>query len=126
MIRNAKKADIHIHTPYRELTALQKKTIWEGCTHFHGIKTFFKYLEAETYKIQNRVLLSRYRGKTACPECQGTRLKKEANYVKIANTSVSELMLLPLHKSLNFFETLSLSKHDESVAKRILLEIKNG
>jgi excinuclease ABC subunit A len=125
LIRNAKKADIPIHTPYRELSAVQKKTIWEGCTHFHGINTFFKYLEAETYKIQNRVLLSRYRGRTACPECHGTRLKKEANYVKIANTSVSELMLLPLHKSLNFFETLSLTKNEESIAKRILLEIKN-
>jgi len=123
VIRGAKKEGLPIHTPYKDLTQAQKNLLWKGSPSFYGIDAFFKYLEGETYKIQYRVMLSRYRGRTTCPECSGTRLKKEANYVKIQGTCISELMLMPLHDVLQFFAKLKLSKFETEVAKRILKEI---
>lgn len=123
VIRGAKAANLPIHTPYNDLSESQKKTLWNGTSHFHGIHAFFKYLEGETYKIQYRVMLSRYRGRTPCTDCFGTRLRKEANYVKINGKSISELLLLPLDQCLHFFEHVELDVHEQAVAKRILVEI---
>ncbi|MCK5905970.1 MAG: excinuclease ABC subunit A, partial [Flavobacteriales bacterium] len=96
LIDNADKVDFPIHKPYYLLTDAQKDLLWMGCKHFQGINDFFKMVEENSYKIQYRVMLSRYRGKTICPVCNGKRLKEEANYVKIANKSISELVELPL------------------------------
>lgn len=125
LINNAYKFDFPIHKPFHELTSEQKQLLWEGNEYFEGITTFFKNIEAKMYKIQNRVLLSRYRGKTLCPSCKGKRLKKEAEYVKINNKSILELVALPLDELIEFFKILKLSENDAIVAKRLLIEIKN-
>ncbi len=123
LISVADKFDFPVHRPYKELSAAQKKDLWEGNEHFDGIDGFFKELEAKTYKIQNRVMLARYRGKTTCPACKGTRLRKEALYVRIAEKTIADLVLMPIDELAQFFENLVLSEHDQSVAKRLLLEI---
>ncbi|PTN07749.1 excinuclease ABC subunit UvrA [Mangrovibacterium marinum] len=123
LIRNASKFDFPIHKPYYELTADQQQLLWSGNQYFEGINAFFKMLESNTYKIQYRVMLARYRGKTNCPECKGTRLKKSAGYVKVGGTSIQELVLIPVNELRPFFRQLELSQHDAQVAKRILLEI---
>lgn len=120
---NAEKYGISIHKPWFELTAEQKQLIWKGCSDFEGITDFFNRIEAKSYKIQNRVMLSRYRGKTKCPTCFGKRLKKEADYVKIDGKSISELVDLPIDELALFFKELKLNKHDSSIAKRLLVEI---
>lgn len=125
LIYTAGKFDFPIHKPYYELSEEQKKILWKGNRYFRGIDTFFKHLEEKSYKIQNRVMLSRYRGKTTCPECLGTRLKKEAGYIKIANKSVQDLVSMPVSGLKTFFSGLSLDNHDIAVAKRILTEINN-
>ncbi|MFA6923926.1 MAG: excinuclease ABC subunit UvrA [Bacteroidales bacterium] len=125
LVMNAYKFNFPIHKPYYELTDKQKKILWNGNEHFHGINDFFKYIEEQTYKIQYRVLLSRFRGKTDCPDCHGTRLRKDANYVKIANKSISEIITIPVKDSHVFLNSLKLNEHDSKVAKRILLEITN-
>ena len=114
-----------IHKPYYELTEEQKQLLWKGRTGIKGIDAFFAMLEAKGYKIQYRVMLSRYRGKTTCPECRGTRLKKEAGYVKVGNSSIQDLVLLPINELLDFFNTLKLTAHEEEVARRILVEINS-
>lgn len=124
-ILNAKKVNFPIHKPYLELNQEQKDLLWNGSAYFEGIYDFFKMVESNSYKIQYRVLLARYRGKTACPECKGTRLRKDANYVKINNVAISELVLLPIEKLIAFFSKLILSEQDEIIAKRLLLEINN-
>ncbi len=124
LIRNAYKFDFPIHKPYFELTPQQKEILWEGNKYFEGINDFFKSLEEQAYKIQYRVMLSRYRGKTICPECHGTRLRKDANYVKIAGKSISDLVEMQLDALLDFFQTLKLSAHDMEIANRLLIEIK--
>ncbi len=124
LIRNAYKFDFPIHKPYFELTPQQKEILWEGNKYFEGINDFFKSLEEQAYKIQYRVMLSRYRGKTICPECHGTRLRKDANYVKIAGKSISDLVEMQLDALLNFFQTLKLPAHDMEIANRLLIEIK--
>lgn len=125
LVRNAHLFDFPIHTPYFELTDAQKELLWTGNEYFKGINAFFKRLEEKQYKIQFRVMLSRYRGKTLCPECKGTRLKKSAAYVKVGNTSITELVNLPITKLLAFFQNLELSENKFKIAERILLEITN-
>src|SRR5690606_28422222 len=95
-LRNAHKLDLPVHKPYRELTQEQKDLLWEGSSHFEGINKFFEMLEAQTYKIQNRVMLARFRGKTKCHNCKGFRLRKEALYVKIAGLHIGNLMNMPI------------------------------
>lgn len=125
LIMNAYLFDFPIHKPYYDLTPEQKELLWSGNEFFEGINTFFKYVEEQTYKIQYRVMLSRYRGKTICPDCKGTRLRKDANYVKINNISISELVLMPVDESIIFFKNIQLSEFDYKVAKRLLTEIIN-
>ena len=114
-----------IFTPYYELTQEQKDYLWHGPREKVCIDSFFAMLEENQYKIQYRVMLARYRGKTTCPTCHGTRLKKEAGYVKVGGRSISELVDLPIHHLQEFFRTLQLDEHDAAVAKRILTEINN-
>src|ERR1019366_5474439 len=99
--------------------------LWTGNKYFQGLNDFFKFLEAESFKIQYRVMLSRYRGKTVCPDCKGSRLRADASYVKVAGLSIMEVVLMPITDSLKFFQNIELSKYDTEVAKRIIVEIIN-
>jgi excinuclease ABC subunit A len=123
IILNASKYDIPIHKPWFELKEEKKLLIWNGTKHFEGIYDFFKHLEEKSYKIQYRVMLSRYRGKTKCPDCVGKRLKKEAQYVKINGKSITDLVELPLDELIIFTENLQLSEHEKEISKRLLTEI---
>lgn len=125
LVNNAYKFDFPIHKPWFELTDKQKQLVWDGNKYFTGLTDFFKELEEKSYKIQNRVLLARYRGKTRCHECHGKRLRKEANYVKIAGKSISDLVELPIEELQIFFKELKLTDYEQEVAKRLLLEINN-
>ncbi|WP_302614750.1 excinuclease ABC subunit UvrA, partial [uncultured Bacteroides sp.] len=125
LIHNAEKFDFPIFTPYYQLTDAQRRLLWEGNRYFHGINDFFKMLEENQYKIQYRVMLARYRGKTLCPKCHGTRLKPEAGYVRVGGKSISELVDLPITELKRFFDNLELSEHDSNVARRILIEINS-
>ena len=124
-IHEAPAHNFPIFTPYYELTQEQKDYLWHGPREKACIDSFFKMLEENQYKIQYRVMLARYRGKTTCPTCHGTRLKKEASYVKVGGRSISELVDLPIHDLKEFFRTLQLDEHDATIAKRILTEINN-
>tara|TARA_A200000113_G_scaffold103819_1_gene93236 strand:- start:2814 stop:5594 length:2781 start_codon:yes stop_codon:yes gene_type:complete len=123
LIENAFKFDFPIHKPYFDLSEEHIQTLWEGNSYFTGINKFFKKIEAKNYKIQNRVLLSRYRGKTACDECSGSRLRKDSNYVKVGAHSLSTLLHLSIDDLGDFFNHLQLDAHDTKVAERILKEI---
>lgn len=123
LIENAFKFDFPIHKPYFELSEEHIQTLWEGNSYFTGINKFFKKIEAKNYKIQNRVLLSRYRGKTACDECSGSRLRKDSDYVKVGAHSLSTLLHLSIDDLGDFFNHLQLDAHDTKVAERILKEI---
>lgn len=123
LIRNAHKFDFPVHKPYYELSVEQRRLLWTGNRYFHGLNEFFNHLEEKLYKIQNRVMLARYRGKTVCPDCNGTRLKKEASWVKIAHHSISDLVLMPVSQLLTFFSNIQLPEHDVKVGKRLLTEI---
>ena len=125
MVMSSDKFGFPIHKPYFELTAEQKKLLWTGNRYFEGLNDFFKSLEEQSFKIQYRVMLSRYRGKTTCPECEGTRLKKEASYVKVAGRSITELVNLPITELQPFFDMLQLADHEKVVADRLLIEIRN-
>lgn len=125
LIVNASKFDFPIHRPYCELSAAQQRLLWTGNQYFQGLNAFFEFLQTQQYKIQYRVMLARYRGKTVCPECGGTRLRKEANYVKIAGRCLSDLVDLPIDELSAFFARLQLNDHDEQVAKRLLVEIRS-
>jgi len=125
LVRNSTKFDFPIHRAYSDLTKAQQELLWTGNRYFGGLNQFFEELEEQTYKIQYRVMLSRYRGKTDCPECHGTRLRKDATYVKINGRSISEVVLMPLDEALSFFRTLQLSDSEASIAKRLLAEITN-
>ena len=124
-IHEAAKVNFPIFTPYYELTQEQKDYLWHGPREKVCIDSFFKMLEENQYKIQYRVMLARYRGKTTCPLCHGTRLKKEANYVKVGGRSISQLVDLSIADLKNFFDHLQLDEHDMLIAKRILTEINN-
>ena len=125
LVNAAYKFDFPIHKPWFELSEDQKLLVWEGNEHFRGLNDFFEELTSKSYKIQNRVMLSRYRGKTICNTCKGKRLRKEASYVKINGTSLQELVELPLEKVTTFFKNLKLNKYDKEIAKRLLIEINN-
>lgn len=125
LIHNADKFNFPIFTPYYELTDEQRNLLWEGNQHFHGINDFFRMLEENQYKIQYRVMLARYRGKTLCPVCHGTRLKPEASYVRVGDKTVSQLVDLPITELQLFFDSLQLDKNDQAVSKRILTEINS-
>jgi len=125
LVLNAEKFDFPIHKPYYQLTDDQKQQLWKGNSSFKGLNAFFKHLEDKKYKIQYRVMLSRYRGKTTCPECNGTRLKEEAYWVKINRRSIQELVVMPISELSQFFSKLKLNKYETGVSERILTEIKN-
>ena len=125
LVNSAYKFDFPIHKPWFELTEDQKELVWEGNEYFEGLNAFFAALEAKSYKIQNRVMLSRYRGKTRCQTCGGKRLRPDASYVKVGGKSIQELVERPLDELLEFFQNLELSPYQEQVAKRILLEISS-
>lgn len=125
LIESASKYKIPIHKPYYELTSEQKNLIWDGTRDFTGINGFFSELEQKRYKIQYRVLLSRYTGKTTCPVCKGTRLRVEASYIKVSGHTIQDMVNTPVNKLKEIFDTISLNEHDEHVAKRILTEIRN-
>ncbi len=124
LINNAYKFDIPIHKPWFELTEEQQQLVWNGTELFDGIHHLFNKLEAKSYKIQNRVMLSRYRGKTKCTDCNGKRLRKEADYVKVGNTTISHLVALPLDELIAFFNQLQLTTHQQKIGKRLLTEIR--
>jgi len=123
LIKNAHKFNFPVHKPIAQLSKEQYNLLWEGNKHFEGLNDFFKFLEKETYKIQYRVMLARYRGKTVCPDCQGTRIRKDTHYVKIAGRHISELMLEPVSELYPFFKNIKLSEQDAKIAKRLLIEI---
>ncbi len=125
LVFNAKKFDFPIHRPINELTEAQYELLWTGNSYFTGLNAFFKFLESQTYKIQYRVMLSRYRGRTSCSSCKGTRLRSDANYVKINGKSISEIVLMPIEESFAFFEQLPTNGFEERIIKRILPEITN-
>lgn len=125
LVYNAANFDFPIHRAYQDLTPQQQKLLWKGNSHFSGIDRFFEYLEEKKYKIQYRVMLSRYMGKTICPVCNGARLKPEASYVKIGGVTISDLVLMPIEDLHLFFQTLELDEHDTKVSKRIMVEIRN-
>ncbi|HEC43890.1 MAG TPA: excinuclease ABC subunit A [Bacteroides sp.] len=125
LILKAAEFDFPVHKPYYQLNPDQKLLLWTGNKQFKGLNTFFKYLEEKKYKIQYRVMLSRYRGKTICPECQGTRLKKEASYVKVNRRAIQELVVMPASELLLFFDGLKLTGHEAGIAERILKELHN-
>ncbi len=125
LVNNSHKFDFPIHKPWFQLTQEQKDLVWNGNKHFEGLNDFFQFLESKAYKIQNRVMLSRYRGKTRCTTCKGKRLRPEADYVKIDGHSITDLVEKPLDKVREFFNTLKLNEYDQQIAKRLLTEINN-
>lgn len=125
LIHAADQFDFPIHRPFYQLTETERLLLWTGNQHFKGLHEFFAYLEEKSYKIQYRVMLARYRGKTVCPACQGSRLRKEATWVKIKGHSITDLIRLPVCELLDFFHSLKLNPNDEQVAGRLLIEIKN-
>lgn len=123
VVDNAYKCDFPIHRPYYQFTPQQRRELWSGNEYFHGVDEFFKWIESERYKIQYRVLLARYTGKTTCPECGGSRLRKEALYVKVGGKNIAEITSMPVDESLRFFRELSLDEYDAKTAQRVLAEI---
>lgn len=117
--------DFPIHRAYEDLTEAEQQLLWTGNSYFKGLNDFFADLESKTHKIQYRVMLSRFRGRTTCPDCKGTRLRKDASYVKINSKSIADIVLMPIHKALFYFRDLELSEGEKKVANRILKEILN-
>ena len=124
LLYQASKFDFPIHRPIQELSPAQYQLLWTGNKYFIGLNEFFKQIESQTYKIQYRVLLSRYRGKTICPDCNGTRLRKDAGYVKIAGKSIQDVILMSIDDALAYFQALALNAHEQKVCKHILPEIE--
>ena len=125
VIKGAEKAGFPIFTPYYELTDEQRRMLWEGTPYFEGINAFFQMVKENQYKIQYRVMMARYRGKTTCPKCHGTRLKPEASYVRVGGKNICQLVDMPIDELKAFFDHLQLDAHEQEVAKRILIEIKS-
>lgn len=125
LVRNAHKFKFPVHTTYKDLTDDEKDLIWDGNKYFKGINAYFDELEEKTYKIQNRVILARYRGKTTCHTCKGGRLRTEASYVKIDKKHLSQLVELPIDELLDWFNNIHLNEHDAQIAKRLILEVTN-
>tara|TARA_R110002049_G_C9177204_1_gene562898 strand:- start:5769 stop:8555 length:2787 start_codon:yes stop_codon:yes gene_type:complete len=125
LVNNAHKFDFPVHKPFFQLSDAQKQLVWTGNKYFEGLNSFFAELESKAYKIQNRVMLSRYRGKTKCKACNGKRLRIEADYVKIAGVTITDLVEMPLNKLAAFFNQLELNDYDTKIADRLLKEITN-
>ncbi|MFA7472808.1 MAG: excinuclease ABC subunit UvrA, partial [Spirosomataceae bacterium] len=124
LLSNGIRFDFPIHRPYKDLSEEQKKVLWTGNQYFKGLDAFFEDLEKQTHKIQYRVLLSRYRGRTVCPDCRGSRLRKDASYVKINGRSIVDLVLMPVSETAVFFKDLKLTDYQMKVGRRILTEIQ--
>ena len=124
LVRNGIKFDFPIHRPYKDLTPQQKELLWTGNEYFQGINNFVAELESQTHKIQYRVMLSRFRGRTTCTDCRGSRLRKDASYVKVGGASITDLVLMPIKDVITFFNSVDISEHDRSIARRILTEIE--
>ena len=125
LLKKGIEFDFPIHRSYNELTEKEQKLIWTGNNYFQGLNAFFEDLETKTYKIQYRVMLSRFRGRTTCPDCKGTRLRKDASYVKINGKSIIDLVLMPIEEALDFFNKLDLAEYEAKVANRLLKEIQS-
>ncbi|MFI3288071.1 MAG: excinuclease ABC subunit UvrA [Rikenellaceae bacterium] len=125
LIAAASEVDMPVHKPFFELTREQKNLIWKGGKNFEGLDDFFKFLESERYKVQFRVMLSRYTGKSVCPECGGGRLRREATYVKVGGKTIVELVAMPVGKLREFFATLELDSYDRTIGERVLEEISS-
>lgn len=124
LVKNGIKFDFPIHRPIADLSPKEYELLWKGNKYFEGLDGFFKFLETESYKIQYRVMLSRYRGRTVCPDCRGTRLRKDAQYVKVGGKSITDIVLMPIAEAYHFFENLNLDEYQKKVANRIINEIK--
>ena len=125
LLRNGIRFDFPIHRPYKELTPEQKEVLWTGNSYFTGLDGFFEFVESQSFKVQYRVMMSRYRGKTVCPECRGSRLRRDASFVKVGGKSITDLVLMPLAITAQFFRDLELPGNQRLVADRILVEIQN-
>lgn len=125
LVAVAEKFDFPIHRPYKDLSEDQKELLWTGNRHFKGLNAFFKYVESKSYKIQYRVMLSRYRGKTRCPDCKGTRIRKDATYVKVGGVSIVDLLSMPTQRALDTVRSFELTENERAIAKRLLTEITN-
>ncbi len=125
LVNNAYKFDFPVHTPYHDLTREQKQMLWRGNEYFHGLDEFFQYIDSERYKIQFRVMKARYTGKTLCSECGGSRLRKEALYVRVGGRTIADLVTMTVDELVEFFDTIALDEHDSATAARILIEIRN-
>ena len=125
LVENASKFGFPIHTPFHELTPEQKRLLWRGNEYFHGLDEFFEYIDSERRKIQFRVMKARYTGKTVCPDCGGSRLRKEALYVRVGGKTIADLVAMPVDSLIAFFAGLELDEHDTKTASRILVEIRN-
>ncbi|AKD02467.1 excinuclease ABC subunit UvrA [Pontibacter korlensis] len=125
LLKNGIRFDFPIHRPYNELTEAEQELLWTGNKYFAGLNAFFKEIQSQTHKIQYRVMLSRYRGRTACPDCKGSRLRKDASYVKVGGKSITDLVLMPITQVLPFFRNLQLTEHEQNVAERLVTEVTN-
>lgn len=125
LVMNAYKFNFPVHKPVYELTEAQRNLLWTGNKYFKGLNEFFQYIESQNYKIQYRVMMSRYRGKTVCPECKGTRLRKDAGYVRVNGRNITEMVLMPVKDLLEYFRHIELTDHDQAVARRLMKEIIN-
>jgi excinuclease ABC subunit A len=125
LVKNGIRFDFPIHRPYNELTEAEQELLWTGNKHFEGLNDFFRHIQGQTHKIQYRVMLSRYRGRTTCPECRGSRLRKDASYVKVNGKSITDLVLMPITQVLPFFRNIELTQHERNVADRLVTEVAN-
>ncbi|GGG46807.1 excinuclease ABC subunit UvrA [Hymenobacter glacieicola] len=125
LLKNGIRFDFPIHRPYNELSEAERQLLWKGNKYFEGLDAYFRWVAGQTHKIQYRVLQSRYRGRTTCPDCRGTRLRKDAQYVKIQDQSITDLVLLPVSRALEFFQNLDLPEHESKVAERLVTEVTN-
>jgi excinuclease ABC subunit A len=125
LVMNAYKFDFPVHKPFHDLSEEHRSLLWTGNEYFKGLNDFFAFVEEQSFKIQYRVMLARYRGKTLCHECHGTRLRKDASYVKVGGKSIIDLLLMPVERVLEFFSSLKLDTHDREVSKRLMPEIVN-
>lgn len=125
LIKNGIRFDFPIHRSYYDLTEEERKLLWTGNEYFEGLNAFFKYLESKSHQIQYRVLLSKYRGRTTCKDCRGTKLRKDASYVKIDGRSITDLVLMPVERLQEFFLTLHLNEYQQKVSYRIVKEIQS-
>ncbi len=125
LLRNGIRFDFPIHRPYKELTPAEQSVLWTGNDYFTGLNGFFEWVESQSFKVQYRVMQSRYRGKTVCPDCRGSRLRKDAGYVKVGGVSITDLVLMPISTAVRFFDALDLPADKRKIADRILIEIRN-